>query len=256
MCTPNASSDKSSLLATTIMNTAPRRAATSSTANAKIVNFSSKEADQMRVQTRSELKETGQEREVWYNTEELIKINLESLQTASLMKQYVIFVAAQNQSSDEQAQEQDVPVEQCCLQLPQKVLDMLEETCFGGHASRGIFHLCDEGSRRRKKINKFNVVSRVLKQQAAHPLNDDNVRAISKVARGSSRKARAMAYLRGVMDQLAARSAEDAVAEPKTNLKRAFSETKSTDVEDTVLDSTPWKKSRREQSSITGVVQA
>jgi hypothetical protein len=236
----------------------PRRAATSGTASAKAVSFSSQEADQMFVQTRSELKETGQENEVWYTMEELIKINLESLQAASLMKQYVLFVAAQNQSSGEQAQQQEVPVEQFCLQLPQKVLDMLEETCFGGHASRGISHLCDEGSRRRKKSNKVDVVSRVLKQQAEHPQNNDNVHAISKVARGSSRKARSMAYVIGVMDQLAARSAEGAVAvaEPKTDLKRAFNEIKSTVVEDTVLDSTPWKKSRMEHPSITGVVQA
>jgi hypothetical protein len=260
MCTPNAPSDKSSLRATSTKT--PRRAATSGTTSAKVVSFSSKEADQMLVQTRSELKETGQEKEVWYTTEELIKINLESLQTASLMKQYVLFVAAQNQSSGEQAQaqEQEVPVEQCCLQLPQNVLDMLEETCFGGHASRGIFYLCDEGSRRRKKLNQADVVSRVLKQQAEHPLNNDNVHAICKVARGSSRKARAMAHLRGVMDQLAARSAEGAVAvaEPKTDLKRTFSEIKSTAVEDTVLDSTPWKKSRMEapSPSITGAGQA
>jgi hypothetical protein len=255
MCNPNPSSDKSSLLATTIMNTAQRRAATSATTSAKIVSFSSRESDQMLVQTRSELKETGQERELWYNMEELIEINLESRQTASLMKQYVFcFVAAQNQSSGEQAQEQEVSVEQCCLQLPQKVLDVLEETCFGGHASRGISHLCDEGSRRRKKLNKVDVVSRVLKQQAEHPLNNDNVHAISKVARGSSRKARTMAYFRGVMDHLAARSAEGvAVAEPSANLKRAFSEIKSTAVEGTVLDSTPWKKSRMKPLSIARV---
>jgi hypothetical protein len=213
----------------------------------------------MLVQTRSELKETGQEKEVWYNMEELIKIKLESLHTASLMKQCVLFVlAAQNQSNGERAQEQEVPVEQCCLQLSQNVLDMLEETCFGGHASRGIFYLCDKGSRRRSKLNKVNVVSRVLKQQAEHQLNTDNVHAISKVARDSSRKARAMAYLRGVMDQLAARSAEGgvAVAEPNTDLKRARGETKSTVVEYTALDSTPWKKSRMEPHSIAGAGQS
>jgi hypothetical protein len=239
----------------------PRRTATTGgTTSTKVVSFSIQEADQVLVQSRTELKESGQANEVWYNMEELMKINLESLRTASLMKQYVLLVAAQNQSIGQQVQAQEVPVEQCCLQLPQQMLDTLEETCFGGHASRGIFHLCDEGSRRRKKLNKFKVVSRVLKQQAEHLPNNDNVHAISKVARDSSRKARAMAHLRGVMDQLAARSAEGdvAVAEPKTELKRAFSEIKSTVVKDTVLDSTPWKKSRMEapSPSITGAGQA
>jgi hypothetical protein len=232
-----------------------RRAATTGTASAKVVSFSNKEVDQVLVQTRSELKESGQAKEVWYNMEELMKINLESLQIASLMKQYVLLVVAQNQSSGEQAQEQEVSVELCCLQLPQQMLAMLEETRFGGHASRGIFHLCDEGSRRRKKLNKVKVVSRVLKHQAEHPLNKDNVHAISKVARDSSRTARAVAHLRGVMDKLAARSAEGAVddAEPNTDLKRAFSEIKSTVVED--MESTPWKKSRMQPPSITGTGQ-
>ena len=157
--------------------------------------------DLLLVKSRLELKETGEARKIWYNMDELIKINAETMKTASLMKRYVRLVS----KSDH--------VEQC-LQLPQEMLEQVEHAFFCGHASRGIFHLCDERSRLQKQINKLSTIQVVLQEQKQQKsqgnLSLDETK-ISKVSRDLSRKARAMAHLRGVIDQMAAAESSEPV---------------------------------------------